>query len=162
MKEGPEALGCLEHLSVLLGERDTARAEYLLAYFGSLAGLARASFSHLCRQALRLLSALRLASEVAIDNVVAKMENTESPEVSGWFSRRRNHRVGYTGLSSSTYKRRQNRRRIPTRRGYHHIDTAARGLAFGENYFLQAKGQIVPAKDASGGGLGLIKTGQKK
>jgi DNA repair protein RadC len=44
MKEGPEALRCLEHLSVLLGEQDTAKAKDLLSYFGSLAGLARAPF----------------------------------------------------------------------------------------------------------------------
>lgn len=72
MKEGPEALGSLEHLSVLLGEHDTTKAKELITYFGSLAGLARAPFSHLCRvisegQALSLLSALRFASEVTLE-----------------------------------------------------------------------------------------------
>jgi hypothetical protein len=31
-------LGCVEHLSVLLREQDTGKAECLLAHFGSLAG----------------------------------------------------------------------------------------------------------------------------
>lgn len=80
-KEGPDGLGFLEHLSVLLGEHDTTKAKDLVTYFGSLAGLARAPFSHLCQlisegQALRLLSALRFASEVSLEKAAKEPIST--------------------------------------------------------------------------------------
>jgi DNA repair protein RadC len=80
---GPDALTPVEALTVLLGERSLVPAARLLAAFGSLTALARASHAQLVNwvspeKAMRLTAALRLNALVALDQ--AQQECLDSPE----------------------------------------------------------------------------------
>jgi DNA repair protein RadC len=73
----------VETLTVLLGEKSLASAARLLAAFGSLTALARASHAQLVNwlspeKAMRLMAALRLNALVALDR--AQQSCLDSPE----------------------------------------------------------------------------------
>jgi DNA repair protein RadC len=80
---GPDALTPVETLTVLLGEKSLAPAARLLAAFGSLTALARASHAQLVNwlspeKAMRLVAALRQNALVALDR--AQQGCLDSPE----------------------------------------------------------------------------------
>jgi DNA repair protein RadC len=80
---GPDALTPVEALTVLLGERSLVPAAQLLAAFGSLTALVRATPAELARwvseeQASRLVAARRLHALAALDQ--ARQECLDSPE----------------------------------------------------------------------------------
>ena len=83
LASGPDALTPVEALTVLLGERSLVPAARLLAAFGSLTALVRATPAELARwvseeQAGRLAAALRLNALVALDR--AQGGCLDSPE----------------------------------------------------------------------------------
>jgi hypothetical protein len=83
LASGPDALTPVETLTVLLGEKSLAPAARLLAAFGSLTALARASHAQRVnwlepREGHELAAALRLNASVALDR--AQQGCLDSPE----------------------------------------------------------------------------------